>query len=189
MKVGSGNTLTVLTLSERLAAQLREFSERRGFKVALARRLNFQPSAITPYVTGERPMSLEVLEAVSELASVPLAELVAAPGSSVRELNADEAALLRALRRWPLTVTRSLCAFVAFFADEEPVAAQTRNFHELWRRMDQTRRDRIFSLAQLMSEGVLTPDLLSALQERLVADRAADANGGGSGSRRRRERT
>lgn len=169
------------TLAERTTRRLREFAEAqpRGFKIALARRLGVSAAAITPYVGQEaRQMPLEMLEALSELVSVPVGELIAKEGSTYRELNADEAALLRALRRWPPNVTRSLCAFVAFFADEEPAAAQTRALHELWRQTDDPmRRNKIFAVALWIAEGLLTPDLQAIFDSQTIAEAKAGTTG------------
>jgi transcriptional regulator with XRE-family HTH domain len=157
------------TLADRLAERLRELSEKRGFRNALAKRMGVYPSAITPYVAGDRAMSLEMLEAISELSQIPLAELVAAPTSTIKELTADEAFVLRALRRWPRTVTQALVGFLTFFADEEPVAGQTRNMHELWRRMSPRDQDAVYGYALMRREGSLPPELEQALFADLSA--------------------
>lgn len=162
------------TLAERVSRRVRELAERRGFKTALARRLRLSAPAITPYVSGERDVSLDMLEAVAELASVPVAELVAPPGT-IHQLNPDEAALIRWLRRWPLSVTRALCAFLAFFADEPSEIAQTRNLHELWRRMPAKKREWFYSVGLLLQEGTLAPDLQARLLRQLEADQSAYA--------------
>jgi transcriptional regulator with XRE-family HTH domain len=158
------------TLAERLSVRLRELSEKRGFRNALAKRLRVYPSAITPYVSGEREMSMDMLEAVSELAAIPLAELVAPPGSLIKQLDADEAALLRHLRKWPKSVIRNLCQFVGFFADEDPAETQARNLHELYRGLRANDRDWLYSAAVMLREKALPPDLQQGLSEQLVAE-------------------
>lgn len=125
------------------------------------------PSAITPYVQGHREPSLTMLEAVSELTQVPIAELVTPPEAVLKQLNPDEAALLRWLRSWPLDVTRSLVQFVAFFADEPPAARQTRNLHELWRGLGHADREWLYGVAVMLREKTLAPDLQAALLQRL----------------------
>jgi transcriptional regulator with XRE-family HTH domain len=171
------------SLNDRVLIRVRELAQTRGFRTALARRLRLSQPAITPYISGERPITLDMLEAAADIGRVRIAELVSEPGT-VHQLNADEAALIRWLRQWPITVTRALCAFLAFFADEPSQVRQTRNLHEIYRRMGTKDRDRLSSIAQLMAEGMLTPDLLEGLQARLIADRSTDAAGRGSGRRR-----
>lgn len=158
------------TLSERVSDSLRELAERRGFRKALAERMGFRPSGVTPYVKGERHVTLPMLEAISELSGVPVANLVVPPDSSIKQLNADEAALYRALHRWPLSVTRALCAFVAFFADEEPAAGLTRNLHELWRGLQAPDREWLYGIAVMLREGILPPDLRQGLVDSLKAE-------------------
>lgn len=178
------------SLAERVKRRVvRLYDEGRFKQNIAAERLNMNPASLHGYVRGSTDITLHVLEVVSELTQVPVGELVVPEGSLIKELDADEAALLRHLRKWPKSVVRSLVGFLAFFADEPPVDVQTRNLHEMWRRFDRPHRERLFLLAQLMSEGLMTPDLLEGLQDRLVADRLADAGADGSGSRRRRERT
>lgn len=159
------------SLAWRVAERLRELSEQRGFRLSLAKRLKKTPPAITPYVSGERAVTLEMLEAISEIAHIPLAELVALPGSDVKELNPNEAALIRALRQWPSSVTKALLTFVAFFADEEPAATQTRNLHAYFREFDQKDRDWYYGIAVLMHEGMLPPDVREGLMDRLAVER------------------
>ena len=153
---------------------MREVSTPRLFKKQLAERLRVGPSTITPYTSGEREPPLHYIEAAAAIANIPIAEFVAAPGSTVRELNADEAAILRALRQWPLSVTRALCAFVAFFADEEPVAQQTRKMHEVWRHLPPEKRAAVFGYAVQAAENMIPPDIATGLFEELsAASRAA----------------
>lgn len=170
-----------LTLTERVRAQLVKLHRARKFsQVAVAQRLNQFPSAVNHTLhRADRPLTLEFLEAVADTApSVLVAELVAPPGSTLKQLNPDEAALLRALRLWPAHVTRALGAFVAFFADEESEAVQTRNLHAYWRQMDQKDRDWFYGVAVLMREGSLGPDLRAGLVDRLE-----DARRGGAARR------
>lgn len=156
-------------LTDRVRAALRDLHQARRFsQVKLADRLKVDPSSVSHTLNKpDRPITLDFLEAASQLAGVRVAELVAEPGSVVKELNPDEAALLRALRNWPLTVTRSLVAFVAFFADEEPAATQTRNLHELWRHLNQRQREAVYGFAVMQREGSLPPEITAKLYERL----------------------
>jgi transcriptional regulator with XRE-family HTH domain len=161
------------TLEERVSERFKELAEKRGFATALAKRLGKTPSAITPYINGSTPVSIEVLEAVSELAQIPVAELVASEESSWRELDSQEAAIVRALRHWPDTVRDAFVAFVQYFADEPPAAGQTRNVHEHWRHLSQAERDEIEPLMLLLRRRVLQPEQLKQIHRRLTA--AAEA--------------
>lgn len=158
------------SLSQRVSRRLADMAAaRRGFKKALAERLNFGPSWVSPYVQGDRAVTLDILEAMSELSGVPVAELVAPP-DTVYQLDADEARLVRALRRWPKSVQHALGAFVGFFADESASETQTRNLHEYWRRMPARDREWFYGIAVLLREGTLSPDVRAGLARRLEAE-------------------
>jgi transcriptional regulator with XRE-family HTH domain len=161
--------------TERVRERVRDvLRERRVRQTAIATRLDIEQSAVHRYIHGPTPMTVAFLEAVESLSGVPMGEIVS-PKEDWKQVNADEAALLRALRRWPATVTRSLGAFLAFFADEEPVLRQTRNLHELWRSMPQKRRDEFYAMGVLLAAGRLEPDLLARLMTRLEAEQRAFA--------------
>lgn len=162
-----------LTLEERVTQRFKALAEGRGFRTALARRLGKTPSAITPYVNGSTPVSLEVLEAVSELAQVPVAELVSSEASEWKELAPHEASLLRALRKWPETVSRALLAFVTYFADEPVGAGQTRAMNELWRHLSQPDRDVLESYAMLLRRKALDRGQLERITHQATADAEA----------------
>jgi transcriptional regulator with XRE-family HTH domain len=157
-----------MTLSERVKARIVELYRQRKFTQAtLAKALSVDPSAAHGYVSGDTRISLDVLEAVCEVSGVPVAELVAPVGSQIKQLNGDEAAVIRALRQWPLSVTRSLGAFLAFFADEPFEDAQARSHHELWRGLNMRERDWLHGIAVMLREQTLGPDLREALVDRL----------------------
>lgn len=159
----------------RVRGRLRELSEERRFKqTKVAERLGIDQGAVNRYIHGATPITVSFLEAVSLETGIPIAELVAPPGT-IHQLNPDEAALIRWLRGWPLSVTRALCAFLAPFADEAPQLKQTRNLHELWRRMPAKKREWFYSVGLLMMEGTLAPDLQARLLKRLEADQLAYA--------------
>ena len=158
------------TLSERVTAHLQAFAERRGFRTALAKRLQLSQSAISPYVSGERPVTLAMVEAISEAANVPIAELVAPADTEIKQLDADEAALLRWLRLWPKDVTRHLGRFVQFFADEAPAVQQQRNFHEMYRNLGTKDREWLYGVSVMLREGTLPPDLQAGLVQELEAE-------------------
>ncbi len=159
-----------VTTTDRVRRRLRELSDTKAFKqTKVAARLDIDQGAVNRYINGATPITVSFLEAVSEETSIPLAELVAPPGT-IHQLNADEAALLRWLRRWPLSVTRALCGFLAFFADEPPQLLQTRNLHELWRHLPAKRREWLYGVAVLLKEGTLAPDLQARLMAQLQAE-------------------
>lgn len=161
--------------TERMRRRLRELSDDRRFRqTKIAARLGIAQSAVNRYIHGATPITVSFLEAISEETGIPIAELVAPPGT-IHQLNADEAALIRWLRGWPLSVTRALVAFLAPFADEPPQAKQTRNLHELWRRMPAKKREWFYSVGLLLMEGTLAPDLQARLLARLEADQSAYA--------------
>jgi transcriptional regulator with XRE-family HTH domain len=161
------------SLSERVKARVVAlYRERRFTQAALAKALSVDPSAANGYVSGGTRISLDVLEAVSDVSGVPLAELVVPDGSLLRQLNATEAQLFRALRQWPQSVTEALTLFLAFFADEPAIDRQTRNVHEMWRQI-RTPADRNFleGALQMLNDGRLAPDLKEALARQLEDDR------------------
>lgn len=161
-----------LTERVRLALQ-RLFRERRFSQTNIAKRLGIVPSAVSRTLTDpNRPITLDFLEALAaEVPGVHVSELVAPSDAVLKQLNAEEAMILRALRRWPASVTRALAVFLAFFADEAPVDVQTRNLHEYWRGLGVKDREWLFGVAVLLREGTLAPDLQAGLVERLEAER------------------
>ena len=170
------NALTVgMDATERTRARLQELVRAKRLKqTRLVERLGMGASSVNKYIQGTTPITVAFLEAVEEVAQVPIAELVA-PAGTVHQLNADEAALIRWLRGWPLSVTRALCAFLAPFADEAPQLKQTRNLHELWRRMPAKKREWYYSVGLLLMEGTLAADLQARLLQRLTVDQSAYA--------------
>lgn len=167
----------------RVRQRIREMAAARQFKQTLvAKRLGVDQGSVNRYVHGPTPLTLAFLDAVSLESGVPLGEIVSPPGA-FKEVDADEAALLRHLRRWPKSVLRSLVAFVGFFADESPVEQQTRNMHELWRRMGRKERERLYAAALLMKEGRLPPDQVESLVRHLPGDLPDDVADDGESAR------
>lgn len=165
-----------MTATERTRRRLQALVRDKAFRqTRVAERLGIATSAVNRYIHGVTPITLTFLEAVAEESRVPLTELVS-QDEGWKQLNPDELALLRALRQWPLSVTRALCAFVGFFADEPAQVRQTRNLHELWRRMPAKRRDWFYSVGLLLQEGTLAPDLQARLLQQLEADQSAYAD-------------
>src|SRR5688500_6145441 len=74
-------------------------------QAAVARAMGVTPSAVNGYFKGATEITVTLLDAVSEVAQIPVAELITPPGSTIKQLDADEAALLRWLRLWPKDVT------------------------------------------------------------------------------------
>jgi transcriptional regulator with XRE-family HTH domain len=161
--------MMVQTTTEHARERVKALQDARRFRQkAVAKRLNMSASNVSRTINDEsRDFTLAFLDAVAHEARVPLVELVVPPDSMVRQLNADEARLLRAMQGWPASVTRSLLQFVAFFADEPPVAQQTRNVHEYWRGMDQIDRDWIYGLLVMLREGKMPQDLRTGLLDHL----------------------
>jgi transcriptional regulator with XRE-family HTH domain len=177
-------------MTENLAALVkarikRLYDERRFTQTALAKELGVTPSAVNGYFRTETPVTLDLLEAVSALTHIPVGELVAPDGSLVKQLDADEAALLRYARSWPKSVLHGLLVFLRYWADEPPVVQQTRKLHEFWRVMPMRNKDAFFGLAAILSERVLEPDLLEQLtahvKDEHYTQRADDAKRRGSG--------
>ena len=161
------------TLSERVTMRLQEMAHQRGFGKRLAARLRVSQGAISPYVAGTREVSLDMLEAMSEETGVPLAELVAPPDAVLKQLDAEEAALLRAVRNWPKDVMWNLLRFVLFFENADPVSAQSRNMHEVFRRLKPQERDWIYGLAVGLREGALQPDIQEGLAVHVAGEARA----------------
>ncbi len=163
------------SISERLLQRLQELTAKHGFQAKLARKLSVSDQAITRLVAGDTTLTVDALEAIAEVSGIPVAELVVPPSAVIKQLDAEEAALLRYLRRWPKTVSRALIVFVAFFADEEPAETQTRNLHELYRHLDAPMREALYGFAIGLREKSIPPDIERALFERLSAESKAAA--------------
>ena len=159
-------------LTERVRGVLKRLSRERRFnQTTVAHRLNLVPSAVSRNLTqAGRPLSLEFVATIADEAGIHLSELVAPPRAALKQLDADEAALLRWLRLWPKDVTRHLGRFVQFFADEAPPVQQQRNLHELIRNLAQNDRDWLYGVAVMLREGTLPPDLQAGLVQELEAE-------------------
>ena len=177
MQIVSGQRITEgVAATDRVREQLQRLvREKRLSQRRVAEKLGMGAPGVNKYINGDTPITVAFLEAVSDVARVPIAELIAEPGT-VYQLNADEAALIRWLRGWPLSVTRAFCAFLAPFADEAPQLKQTRNLHELWRRMPAKKREWFYSVGLLLMEGTLAPDLQARLLQRLEVDQSTYAD-------------
>jgi transcriptional regulator with XRE-family HTH domain len=157
-------------VTTRVRARLLELFNAGQFKQArVADRLGINSSAITRYVNGPTALTLEFLDAVAVEANLPLGELVS-PAGSGHHLDTHEAALIRALRQWPKSVTQAILNFVAFFADETPVERQGKNLHEMYRRMPDADREWLYSVALLVSERTLPPDLRGGVVDLLKGE-------------------
>jgi transcriptional regulator with XRE-family HTH domain len=166
-------------LTEHVRARLVELHRAKKFtQTAVARRLNKDTSAANRILTGTKAITLADLEAIADEADVNAAELIAPPGT-LKQLNAEEAELLRMLRAWPQSVRLALLVFLRFFADESPAETQTRNLHEHWRGLNAGDRNWIAGVVQMVREGILPPDLREGLIDQLITEtqkrRAADA--------------
>ena len=156
------------SIQERVRARLREvFKERSLKQVRVAERLGMNSSAVTRYLHGPTAITLEFLEAVAEESRIPLGELLSSRGE-LHQLDAYESALIRALRQWPKSVTQAILGFVSYFADESPVQRQEKNLHEMYRKMPDGDREWLYSVALLLSEQTLPPDLRAGLVSRLT---------------------
>jgi len=159
------------SLSERVSAQLIEMSKVRGFKTRLAEAMSMEPSGITPYVNGTREVSMAMLEAMSRLSGKPIAEIVCPPGDVIKQLDADEAALIRYARAWPKSVLHALLHFLHYWSDDPPVDEQTRKLREYWRVMSVQNRGWFVGAAAMLAEGMLPPDIQEGLTRHLEAER------------------
>ncbi len=162
------------TMTELVRRRLRQLKEdRRLSYTTLADRLALDASGISKTVAAgsTRPITVRLLEAVAELTQIPVAELVADPKRTLRELTTDEEVVIRSLRLWPASVSRALCGFVRFFAEDRSGDAQTRNLLELWRGLEKSAdRDWLYGVAVLLREKTLAPDLRAGLEHRLKAE-------------------
>ncbi len=156
-------------LTELVRQRLYKLAKTKKFRRdALAERLGIVESAVTKnLITPGRPLTIGFVEAAATLADVPIAELFCPQGSDIKQVDAEEASLLRHLRQWPRTVRRALLAFLEFFSGEDPADMQFRNLREHWRHLSATDRERLNSYAVIFREKVLTPDQESALNGRL----------------------
>ncbi|MGP1666195.1 MAG: helix-turn-helix domain-containing protein, partial [Rhodanobacter sp.] len=89
------------TTAEIAKSAVRRLNAEKRFSIAAAAtQAGVSASSMWHYVKGERPLTLDVLEVISRLSGAPMAELVAPPDAVLKQLDADEAALLRAVRAW-----------------------------------------------------------------------------------------
>jgi transcriptional regulator with XRE-family HTH domain len=173
-----------LNLTERVRARLSELHEDRRFsQTKVAKRLGVTPSAINRTLRGEKALTLEELEVIADEAHVPIAELIAEPGS-IKQVSASEAALLRYVRSWPKSVQDCLLEFLRYWADEPPVDLQTRQVHEYWRRLGVHDRMWIFGILQMVREGLMTPEIQEGLSDRIVTELRGRKAGGASRKRK-----
>jgi transcriptional regulator with XRE-family HTH domain len=157
-------------VTTRVRGQLQALFKRTALKqIRVAERLGVAPSVVTRYLYGPSALTLPFLDAVAEESRIPLGELLAPPGT-VHQLDAYEAALIRALRLWPKSVTQAILTFVSFFADESPVERQGKNLHEMYRRMGDADREWLYSVALLVSERTLPPDLRGGVVDLLKGE-------------------
>jgi transcriptional regulator with XRE-family HTH domain len=170
-----------MTLTERVRGRLVALKqEKRWKRKDVAARLGVDGSAVSRIVTN-KDITLAQLEAIATEAGVEPAELVAPPGT-LKQVNAEEAELLRYWRAWPKSVSQALLAFLRYFADESPAETQTRNVHEFWRGLNTRDRGWIFGILQMVREGILTPDLREGLTDRAIE--ALQQRRGGRAKRR-----
>jgi transcriptional regulator with XRE-family HTH domain len=156
------------SLTERVRARLVELHRAKKFsQTKVAGRLNVHPSAVNRTLTSDKAITLDELETIADEAGTNAAELLAPPGT-LKQLNADEAELLRFVRVWPVEVRDALLTFLRYFADEPPADVQTRNVHQFWRGMHAGDRMWVYGILQMVREGMLSPDLREGLADRLV---------------------
>lgn len=174
--------------SERVRDRLKALAAEKphGFKKLVAEELGVANATVTPWFDGSREPSLDQLERICQMTEMRLAELVSADGSSLYELNAEEAVIIRALRGWPATVRRALLAFLLFFVNEDAVAGQSRRMQELWRHLDARARQAVYGFAVQKSEGMIPPEIEARLFAEL-SDEAKAAVGKRTTKRRRND--
>jgi len=162
------------TSAERAKVAVRLLYQQKRFTLKdAAARLGVSDSSLWHYVQGDRPLTLDALDAISGASGVPLVELIADPDAAIKQLDADEAALLRAVRAWPKDVLRHLLRFVWHFDDPEPTVKQSRDMHSLFRELSESQRSWIYGLAVGLREGALPPDIQAGLTARVQGEAAA----------------
>jgi transcriptional regulator with XRE-family HTH domain len=187
-KIASGDDFVVYrrtvtsdpeSLTEVVRRRLYRLSKQKRFRRdALAQRLGVVESAVTKNLRIEgRPLTIEFVAHVADLAQVPIAELVVPKGSDIKQVDAEEAMLLRYMRKWPRPTLRALLAFLTFFANEPPAETLKRNFDEQWRRLRVQDRERLYSYAIVFREQALGPDQLQALDDRVIGGAQRDIGG------------
>lgn len=138
-----------------------------------ATRLGVSTTSMWHYVQGERPLTLDALDAISGACGVPLVELLADPDAVIKQLDAEEAALLRAVRDWPKDVLRHLLRFVWHFDQPAPTAKLSRDMHTIFRELTEAQRSWIYGLSVGLREGVLPPDIQEGLAATVQGEAAA----------------
>lgn len=163
-----------MDLATRVKQTVRQlYRDGRFTQTALAKWLHQDPSNAVRYVTGPRPISLKVLEAVSELTQVPVAELVLPPGALLKQVSPQEASLLRWFRGWPEHVRVQLVGLLEYFEQEDLVDRQSRNMQSYWRTSSIKEREMILAFIVMQKEGQLSQDVLDGLVQRFSHDTAA----------------
>jgi len=138
--------------------------ERRAFTQHHLAKLTRRPqSVINRIIHGKQPVTLDIIEAVSELSQTSPAEMFARPDEQVRVLRPDEAEMLSYFRTWPTSTRDAFLIFARFFAQEPPLEQEIRQSVEYLRAMPRNERMRAHAYLMLLNEGGLSPDLQVAL--------------------------
>lgn len=132
-------------------------------QTALAKRMDRPLSMVNGIVHGKRPITLKVLEAVSDLAAMHPAELLVESNEALKILSPPEAQILRYFRSWPAPTKAALLTFASFFADEDPVTHEQHVAHEQLRRLGEAKRRLAYAYLTFLTEGDLPRDVRIAL--------------------------
>jgi transcriptional regulator with XRE-family HTH domain len=151
-------------LSDVAADSVRALWERRKFSQRdLAKKIKRPPSVVNRIIKGTQPVTLRVLEAVSELTGISPVEMLIDPSVELKAVTPLESAMLRYFRGWPAPTREALITFASFFADEDPVTHDERRAHEQIRRLGDAKRRLVYGYLTFLTEGDLPRDVRIAL--------------------------
>ena len=163
------------SVTERIAQNLRAHLKAHKLRQNdVAKRAGHHPPWLNGILNGRRNIRVRDLDALATAARIPVAELVAEPGT-LKQLTADEASLVRWFRDWPATVQQGLLGFLRFWADEAPADRQARQLHELIRRASGPERTVLLGFALERAGRVWPKGLEQALVDIARGDATTDA--------------
>ena len=136
----------------------------------VAKAAGHHPPWLSAVLAGRRHVQIRDLDRLATALGIPVAELIAPRGSDLKQLSADEAALLRAARSWPPSVRLALLRFVGYWTNEAPIDPQSRRMAQMWRDLGQKDRDWLHWLAQELLEKNVAPDLRAAISDSMTRE-------------------
>ena len=156
-----------LRIAENIRAALKLYKLRQN---RVAKDAGHHPPWLSSVLAGRRHVQIRDLDRLAAALGIPVAELIAPRGSDLKQLSPDEAALLRHVRSWPVSVRAALLRFVVYWTNEAPIDPQSRRMVQMWRDLGQRDRDWLHWVAQELLEKNVAPDLRAAIADSLTRE-------------------